>query len=147
MPPIPAPPAGSERLPQPVGEQVFPIPCINLHPALPGAFDGANAIPRAFEAFQKGEITHTGAMVHRVIKEVDRGEPLIVRKVEIKEGDSLQDVENRIHGVEHEIIVEGTKKILEELAAEQEKKGKAADTKDAKVDEATAALDKLEVKP
>jgi hypothetical protein len=33
---------------------------INLHPALPGQFDGANAIQRAFEAYQAGECTHTG---------------------------------------------------------------------------------------
>lgn len=39
---------------------------INLHPALPGKFDGAKAIDRAFEAFQKQEITETGVMVHRL---------------------------------------------------------------------------------
>lgn len=96
----------------------LPIPVINLHPALPGAFDGANAIGRAFEAFQKGEIKHTGVMVHRVVKEVDRGEPLVVREVEIKEGETLEQLEQRIHQVEHEIIVEGAKKVLEELEKE-----------------------------
>ena len=34
-----------------------PVPVINLHPALPGAFDGANAIERAYEAWKRGEIT------------------------------------------------------------------------------------------
>ncbi|KAF8757077.1 Formyl transferase [Rhizoctonia solani] len=48
------------------------MPVINLHPALPGAFDGAHAIERAYTAFQKGEVGHTGVMVHRVVKEVDR---------------------------------------------------------------------------
>lgn len=38
---------------------------INLHPALPGAFDGAKAIERAFEAYGRGEIKETGVMVHR----------------------------------------------------------------------------------
>jgi len=42
------------------------IPIINLHPALPGAFDGANAIARAHEAFQKGDIEKTGVMIHEV---------------------------------------------------------------------------------
>jgi phosphoribosylglycinamide formyltransferase len=112
-----------KELPAPPPTQHFPIPCINLHPALPGAFDGANAIPRAFEAWQKGEVKGTGVMVHRVIREVDRGEPLIVREVEIKEGDELADVEARIHSVEHEIIVEGTKKVLEELEAEAQLEG------------------------
>jgi phosphoribosylglycinamide formyltransferase len=77
------------------------IPCINLHPALPGAFDGANAIGRAFEAFQRGETTKTGVMVHRVVREVDRGEPLVVREVEIKKGDTLEDLEARIHEVRY----------------------------------------------
>lgn len=36
-------------------------------------------------------------MIHRVVREVDRGEPLVVREVEIREEDSLQDVEGRIH--------------------------------------------------
>ena len=93
-----------------------PIPVINLHPALPGAFDGANAIERAYEAFQKGDIQKTGAMVHRVVKEVDRGEPVVVREVEIKPGESLEEFEERLHKTEWEIIVEATRKVLDEFA-------------------------------
>lgn len=73
------------------------MPIINLHPALPGAFDGAHAIDRALEAFQKGEVKGTGVMVHRVVAEVDRGEPLLVKEVEIKDDDKLEDLEERIH--------------------------------------------------
>lgn len=89
------------------------IPVINLHPALPGAFDGANAIERAYEAFQKGEIEHTGCMVHRVVKDVDRGEPIVVREVKIEKGEVLEAFEERLHRVEHEIIVQATKIMLE----------------------------------
>lgn len=91
------------------------VPIINLHPALPGMFDGANAIPRALEAFEKGEVDKTGAMVHRVVEEVDQGEPIIVREVEIKKGEGLEALEERIHKVEHEIIVEGARKVLQEM--------------------------------
>jgi phosphoribosylglycinamide formyltransferase len=91
------------------------IPIINLHPALPGAFDGARAIERAFEAYGKGEINHTGAMVHRVVKEVDRGEPIIVREVEIVPEDNLAALEQRIHNVEHDILIESVIKVLAEL--------------------------------
>ncbi|KAG8701577.1 hypothetical protein FRC09_005276 [Ceratobasidium sp. 395] len=91
-----------------------PIPVINLHPALPGAFDGANALQRAFDAFQRGEIAHTGVMVHRVVKEVDRGEPLLTRVVEIKKEDTLADLETRVHEVEHDLLVEATIKVLNE---------------------------------
>ncbi|WWC66554.1 uncharacterized protein I206_100457 [Kwoniella pini CBS 10737] len=106
------------NFPEPPLHQSFPIPIINLHPALPGQFDGANAIGRAFEAFQKGEIKNTGVMVHRVVAEVDRGEPLVVREIEIKKEDKLEDLEARIHEVEHQIIVEGAKLVLEELDKE-----------------------------
>ncbi|KAJ3864670.1 formyl transferase [Lentinula novae-zelandiae] len=90
-----------------------PIPVINLHPALPGAFDGTNAIERAYEAFQNGEIKHSGVMVHKVVKAVDRGEPLIVREVLIEAGEPLESFEERLHKVEHEIIVEATKYMLD----------------------------------
>ncbi|KAJ8482765.1 hypothetical protein ONZ51_g5160 [Trametes cubensis] len=93
-----------------------PIPVINLHPALPGAFDGAHAIERAYEAFQKGEIKHSGVMVHRVVKEVDRGQPVLVREVEILPGEPLEAFEERLHQVEWKLIVEGTRKVLDEAA-------------------------------
>lgn len=103
-PALPPPTDASTPIEQPSGEEVnhplvFPIPVINLHPALPGAFDGAQAIERAFAAFQNGQIKNTGVMIHRVVKEVDAGEPLVVREVEIKKDDKLEDLENRIHEV------------------------------------------------
>lgn len=91
------------------------VPVINLHPALPGAFDGTNAIERAYEAFQKGEIAHSGVMVHRVVKDVDRGEPLIVREVPLTQGETLEDFATRLHAVEWEVIVQATKQVLDEV--------------------------------
>lgn len=88
------------------------VPIINLHPALPGAFDGANAIDRAYEAFQKGEIKHTGIMVHEVVAEVDRGAPILVQEVPIHAGESLDELETRMHAVEHQLIVKATAKVL-----------------------------------
>ncbi|KAJ7638338.1 phosphoribosylglycinamide formyltransferase [Roridomyces roridus] len=93
---------------------VHAVPVINLHPALPGAFDGTNAIERAYEAFQRGEIDRSGVMVHRVVKAVDRGEPLIIREIPFLEGDSLGDFETRLHSIEWEIIVQATKLVLDE---------------------------------
>ena len=89
------------------------IPVINLHPALPGTFDGANSIQRAFDAFGRGEIEHSGVMVHKVIREVDRGEPVLVRTVEIKKEDTLEDFEQRVHQTEWAVIVGATKIVLE----------------------------------
>lgn len=91
------------------------IAVINLHPALPGAFDGAHAIERAYEAFRRGEIAASGAMVHRVVRAVDRGAPVVVREVPFEEGETLEAFEARLHRVEWEIIVEGTRKVLDEV--------------------------------
>ena len=94
---------------------LVPVPVINLHPALPGAFDGANAIQRAYDAFQNGEITHTGVMVHRVIKDVDKGEPVIVKEVEIYKGEPIETFEERLHKTEWQVIVTATRKVLDEI--------------------------------
>lgn len=67
------------------------------------------------EAFKEGKVKGTGAMVHRVVAEVDQGEPVLVREIEIKEGEGLEELEERIHKVEHKIIVEGARKVLEEI--------------------------------
>ncbi|KLO12521.1 phosphoribosylglycinamide formyltransferase [Schizopora paradoxa] len=89
-----------------------PIPVINLHPALPGAFDGANAIERAYAAFQEGSVTKTGCMVHHVIKDVDRGAPIIVREIPFEPGEALEEFEKRLHAVEWEIVVLAASSVL-----------------------------------
>jgi len=93
------------------------IPIINLHPALPKAFDGAHAIERAHTAFTNGEIDKTGIMIHYVIAEVDRGEPIIVKEIPLQhpEDDDLDKLEQRIHETEWKAIVEGTQKAIDTL--------------------------------
>jgi len=95
-------------------DAVGALPVINLHPALPGAFDGTNGLERSYAAFQKGEVDTVGAMAHRVVKEVDRGDPVVVREVEIQKGEPLEEYEERLHRAEWEIIVEATRKVLDE---------------------------------
>ncbi|MCJ1471846.1 hypothetical protein MMC13_000487 [Lambiella insularis] len=89
------------------------VPIINLHPALPGQFNGVNAIARAYQAFQRQEIAKTGIMIHYVISEVDMGEPLLVKDIELRVGESLVQLEERIHTLEWLTIVEGTLMALE----------------------------------
>lgn len=93
------------------------VAIINLHPALPGQFNGARAIHRAYAAFREGEIDHTGVMIHHVISEVDMGEPIVWTEVPIMKGESEEELENRIHEVEWRLIVEGTAKVIEEIRA------------------------------
>ena len=54
-------------------------------------FPGTQAIQRAFDAFQRGEITHTGVMVHLVPDEgVDNGPVLAAETVPIHPEDTLE---------------------------------------------------------
>lgn len=91
------------------------ISIINLHPALPKQFDGANAIQRAWDAYQKGDIAVTGVMIHYVISEVDRGEPILVEEVECRDCQTESELEEKIHKVEWKLIVHGTAKALADL--------------------------------
>ncbi|CCH43724.1 hypothetical protein BN7_3278 [Wickerhamomyces ciferrii] len=91
------------------------IDIINLHPALPGAFEGTHAIDRAWKAAQDGEITKGGVMIHYVIQEVDMGKPFVIKEIEIPKGISLEDYEEKVHKVEHIAIVEGTIKALKAI--------------------------------
>ena len=93
----------------------FPNRVINLHPALPGTFPGTHAIERALEAYQRGDIEYTGVMVHLVPDEgVDNGPVLATAIVSINEDDTRESLEARVHEVEHELLVNTLKKILEE---------------------------------
>lgn len=100
-------------------EERAKIPIINLHPALPGAFDGANAIHRAWEASQKGEITKTGVMVHEVVAEVDRGQPILVKEVDCIQGESVEALEARMHAVEHDLLVQATQKVARDIEGQK----------------------------
>lgn len=91
----------------------FPNRVINLHPALPGMFPGTHAIERAFEAYQHGQIEHTGVMIHLVPDEgVDNGPVLATENVPIEKSDTLQSLEARIHRTEHKLLVNTLKSII-----------------------------------
>jgi len=87
---------------------------INIHPALPGTFPGTHAIERAYKAYQRGEITHTGVMVHYVPDEaVDEGPVILKREVPIRPDDTLEALEERIHVVEHILYPQAIAKVLD----------------------------------
>ena len=91
----------------------FPSRVVNLHPALPGTFPGTHGIERAYEAYHKGEIGHTGVMVHLVPDEgVDVGPVVVQEIVPINPQDSLDDLEARIHATEHRLFVQALHELL-----------------------------------
>ncbi|HEX6036056.1 MAG TPA: phosphoribosylglycinamide formyltransferase [Anaerolineales bacterium] len=94
----------------------FPNRVINLHPALPGMFPGLHAIERAFEAYQQGAINHTGVMVHLVPDEgVDNGPVLGQEEIYFQPDESLEQFEARVHEVEHKLLVNTLRNVLEEI--------------------------------
>ncbi len=93
----------------------FPNRVLNLHPALPGMFAGTHAIERAHEAFQRGEIQHTGVMVHWVVPEIDAGPTVAAAEVPILPGQSVEELEEQVHHTEHRLLVEAIARVLPTL--------------------------------
>jgi phosphoribosylglycinamide formyltransferase-1 len=91
----------------------FPNRVINLHPALPGMFPGINAIERAYDAFKQNQINETGAMVHFVPDEgVDNGPVVASEIIPIQQSDTIESLEERVHKVEHALLINALKTIL-----------------------------------
>ena len=90
---------------------------INLHPALPGAYNGAGAIERAHQDWLDGKIQKLGIMIHYVVLEVDTGEPILVEEIPFIKGadEDLEKLKERIHNEENKIVVLGTKIAVERL--------------------------------
>ena len=85
----------------------FPGMVVNLHPALPGELPGLHAIERAHAEAEAGTRTRTGVMVHLVPDEgVDVGPVLATAEVPIYPADTLDELEQRVHAVEHLLLVE-----------------------------------------
>ena len=72
---------------------------LNIHPALLPAFKGKDAIKRAYEYGVKV----TGVTIHFVDEKVDHGPIIIQKALEIKKGESLEELEERIHRLEHKL--------------------------------------------
>lgn len=90
----------------------FPGRVLNLHPARPGEFPGMGAIERAHQAAREGRLSSTGVTVHWVPDEgVDTGPPIVWEEVPVDPGESLEAFEERMHRVEHRLIVEAIRRV------------------------------------
>lgn len=101
--------AGYMRKVTPVLLDAFPDRVLNLHPALLPSFKGAHAIQDAFDAGVKV----TGITVHFANEDYDKGPIVAQRAVEVREDDALDDLEARIHEVEHVLYPEVLRLIAE----------------------------------
>ena len=101
--------AGYMRKVTPVLLDAFPDRVLNLHPALLPSFKGAHAIQEAFDAGVKV----TGITVHFANEDYDKGPIVAQRAVEVREDDTHDDLEARIHEVEHVLYPEVLRLVAE----------------------------------
>jgi phosphoribosylglycinamide formyltransferase 1 len=101
--------AGFMRVTSPVFVDAFTGKYINLHPALLPSFPGAHGVRDALAAGVK----ITGSTVHFVDYEVDHGPIVMQEPVRIEEGDDEETLHERIKWVEHRMLPEACRLILE----------------------------------
>lgn len=101
--------AGYMRKLTPVVLDAFPDHVLNLHPALLPSFKGAHAIQDAFDAGVKV----TGVTVHLANEDYDKGPIVAQRAVVVREDDTIDDLEARIHATEHILYPEVLRIIAE----------------------------------
>jgi phosphoribosylglycinamide formyltransferase 1 len=91
---------------------------VNVHPSLLPKWPGAHAIERAYRSGER----EFGVTVHYVDEGMDSG-PVIDRASFAAEvGESLEEVEARVHELEHRIYPRAVLRLLDERAAEGGKK-------------------------
>lgn len=101
--------AGYMRKVTPIMLDAFPDRVLNLHPALLPSFKGAHAIADAFDAGVKV----TGITVHFANEDYDKGPIVAQRAVEVREDDTLEALEARIHEAEHALYPEVLRLVAE----------------------------------
>lgn len=82
---------------------------LNIHPALLPSFKGTHGIK---DAYQYG-VKVTGVTVHFVDEDLDRGPIILQEAVDIDPDDSVEELEGKIHKVEHKIYPEAVKYFCE----------------------------------
>lgn len=78
---------------------------LNIHPSLLPSFKGSQGIKDTFDYGVKV----TGVTVHFVDEEMDHGPIILQSAVTVKEDDTLETLEEKIHKVEHWIYPEAIK--------------------------------------
>ena len=82
---------------------------VNIHPSLLPAYPGLDAVQRAIDA---GE-THIGVTLHQVDQGMDTGTILAQQALPRKPGETMQELMQRVHALEHRLYV----RFLHDVAA------------------------------
>ena len=92
--------AGYMKLLTPYFVKEYPNKIINVHPSLLPAFKGKQGIKDAFTYGAK----ITGVTIHFVNDKMDNGPIIIQESVKVPEGETLEDLTEKIHKIEHRIF-------------------------------------------
>ncbi len=92
--------AGFMRILTPDFIHGVPCPMINLHPSLLPHYKGLDTHQRVLQA---GETLH-GCSVHWVTPELDAGEVIAQAVTPILQSDTLDSLQSRVHGLEHQLL-------------------------------------------
>ncbi|KXG09859.1 phosphoribosylglycinamide formyltransferase [Anoxybacillus rupiensis] len=101
--------AGYMRLIGPTLLSAYEGKMVNIHPSLLPAFPGKDAIGQAYRAGVKA----TGVTIHYVDEGMDTGPIIEQRAIPIYEGESLEQLEARIHELEHQLYPEVLQTLFE----------------------------------
>ena len=102
--------AGFMRIITPVFINAFKNKILNIHPALLPSFKGTHGIDSAFNYGVKV----TGVTVHLVDEKTDHGPVILQQALDIRENESLEELEARIHKIEHKLFPKAVKLFVEQ---------------------------------
>lgn len=101
--------AGFMRILSPEFVGAYKNRIINIHPALLPSFKGAHGIKDAFDYGVKV----TGVTVHFVTERMDHGPIILQSAIDVKENDTLESLEAKIHKIEHKLYPEAIRLFIE----------------------------------
>ena len=94
--------------------KAFPNKIINIHPALLPKYGGKGMYGMNVHnaVFQAGDKV-SGATVHYVTENYDEGKIILQQTVNIENAETPEDIANEILEIEHKLIVDAIKKVLQ----------------------------------
>ena len=101
--------AGYMRLLSPLFVRAFPNKIVNIHPSLLPAYPGLDIHERVLAAGEK----LSGCTVHYVNEELDAGPIILQKEVDVRPGDTVETLSNRILEQEHRLYVDAVRLIVE----------------------------------
>ena len=103
--------AGYMRLIGPKLLQAYESKIVNVHPSLLPKFPGKDAIGQAFDA----RVSEMGITIHFVDAGMDTGPIIAQRSIEITPLETREQIEKRIHELEHELYPITIQKLVTEV--------------------------------